>query len=356
MAGKRQHYLPQFLQRGFVSTIDGRQTWLYLKNAPPREVGIRDVGVEENFYNVESDSSVDKTITIIEREEFAGIIEQARIGSCDAQTLSHVIPTLIAHLEVRSRHLRMTFTELANRAWTNILGYFDDPALAAAMVREHLRRNPAELRKLAAKELRSKGLPSHMAPTFAKQTAGVIAALPDHLLIASFWTPLLPHIRAALESRMGPSIKKAHIDALARSVSPETRVDQYRRLHFSIRDIASNDLILGDAAVLFQVKEPDRWKPYLDKGDELIAVYLPITPARVIVGSLEEPAIESPAIRQQVARTSHNFFISAQSSPSDIELSKQIGVAALPLSEDEMRSLSQQVLEGQLPPANGKAE
>jgi hypothetical protein len=103
--------------------------------------------VEENFYNVQSDSSVDKAITIIEREEFVGIIEQARNGYCNDEALSNILPTLIAQLEVRSRHLRTTMTELSDRLWNNILGYFDNPALATAMIREYLRRNPTELRK-----------------------------------------------------------------------------------------------------------------------------------------------------------------------------------------------------------------
>ena len=137
---------------------------------------------------------------------------------------------------------------------------------------------------------------------------------------------------------------------------PKHEWNRTRRLHFSVRDVASNDLILGDAAVVFHIKESDRWKPFLDKGDDLIAVYIPITPSRVIVGCLEEPAIESAVIRQHIARTSHNFFISAQASPSNTELSKEIGIAALPLSEEEMRSLSQQVLKGQLPSTNGDFE
>jgi len=54
MSEKRQHYLPQFLQRGFASASDRARTWYYRRRAIPKEVGIRDVGVEDYFY---SDSS-----------------------------------------------------------------------------------------------------------------------------------------------------------------------------------------------------------------------------------------------------------------------------------------------------------
>src|SRR5689334_4421150 len=126
MAGKRQHYLPQFLQRGFTSTPGGRKTWLYRKDVAPREVGLRDIGVEENFYNVGSDSSVDVAITDIERDEFVALIEQARTGMAGDVELTNLAPRLITHLEVRSRHLRMTFGESSNRLLKQLLECLQD--------------------------------------------------------------------------------------------------------------------------------------------------------------------------------------------------------------------------------------
>lgn len=348
MAGKRQHYLPQFLQRGFTSASSSRTTWLYRKNAAPREVGLRDVGVEENFYSVESDSSVDETITEIERGEFVGIIEHARAGIFSDSEAASLVPRLIAHLEVRSRHLRMNLTEMSERAWNDGLGNFEDSALGAALLRAHMKRNPGDLRSMAARELQSKGLPAHMAPTLAKQMVNMVSAMSDQVLIASFWTPLLPHLRAAFETRIRPSIKQAHLDALAKSVAPDVRAEQYRHLRFTLVDVASNDLILGDAAVLFRVDAPPYWRPFLDKRDELLALYLPLSPARVLVGSLDEPAIEPKIVRQQIARTSKTFFVSSQPSPANVELSKEIGIAAQPLSEEELHSIRRQIISEEL--------
>ena len=169
----------------------------------------RDVGVEGNFYSFESDSSVDIAITDIEQEQFVAIVEQARTGTLSSAHLIDAIPAFIAHLEVRSRHLRMIFSELAKLIWNNLLEKLEDPAIGSGVVREHLKRNPGELRTMAARELRSKGLPPHRAPAFAKQMANLILAMPDDLLMASFWEPIFPHIRAALKLRMEASIKQA---------------------------------------------------------------------------------------------------------------------------------------------------
>lgn len=350
MAGKRQHYLPQFLQRGFASTIEGRKTWLYRKNVVPREVGFRDVGVEENFYNIEGDSSVDELITEIEREDFVGIIEGARAAPNGDFEPADAVATLIAHLEVRGRHLRITFAELSRRAWNDMLTYFDDSRIASTIIREHIRKNPAELRAMAIRELRSKRLPVHMAPTYAKQVANMILAMPDEVLIDSFWAPVKPFIHAKLESDINSSIKSAHNQRLTQSIAPEVRAQQYRDLRFSIVDVESNDLILGDAAVVFHVSGARDWKPFLDKDDDLIALYLPLTSGRLLVGSAGNDAVESSIIRRQIALTSHTFFISAKESVENVQLSSEIGKAARPLSEDELRSISREVIAGFLPP------
>jgi hypothetical protein len=348
MAGKRQHYLPQFLQRGFASSVDGRRTWLYRKDAAPREVGMRDVGVEENFYSVESDASLDESITELERDEFVEVIEQCRTNPSLATSALERIPTLIAHLEVRSRHLRTTFGALAERAWNDQLRNFENPAIGAALVRRHIQRDPAELRAMAARELRSNGLPVSLAPKMAKQTAKTIANMPDELLIATFWKPLLPHIRDALKARLAESIKKAHVDSLRRSVAPDVRAQQYRHLRFTIVEVGSNNLVLGDAAVVFHVRQGSGWKPFLNKDDDLLEVYLPVTPSKVIVGSVDAARIESEELRQHIAQTSQSFFISHESSPSTTRLSDQIGLEAMPLSEAELESISAEVVREQL--------
>jgi hypothetical protein len=323
MAGKRQHYLPQFPQRGFVSESGGRKTWLYRKNVPPREAGLRDVGVEQNFYDIDPGSSVDETITDIEREEFVGLVEQARSGRAFDAPTSSLVPKFVAHLEVRGRHLRTNIGAQCERAWNDMLGLFEQPSLGAALVRAHLKRNPGNVRKMAAAEIRSRGLPAHMAPRVAKQMVNMVSTMPDEILIGSFWAPLLPYIRATLKTRLLPSVKQAHLNALEKSVAPDERAEQYRGLQFSVVDMPSTDVILGDAAVLFRVDGPSAWKSFLEKGDDLIALYLPIASDRVLVGTSGERAIELTHIRQQIAKTSHSFFISSQCSVENVELSRR---------------------------------
>ncbi|MEY2510940.1 MAG: hypothetical protein QOE26_1703 [Verrucomicrobiota bacterium] len=203
---------------------------------------------------------------------------------------------------------------------------------------------------MAVKELRSKKLPVHAAAVYAKRVANTILGMPNEVLIESFWAPIKPIIQAQLESRMDSTIKSAHIQRLAQSVAPEVRVEKYRGLRFSIVDVESNDLILGDAAVIFHVSGAPEWKPFLDKNDDLVEVYLPLTADRLLVAGAGKAAVDTSIIRRQIALTSHTFFISATESAGNIQLSSEIGKGARPLSEDELRRISREAIAGFLPP------
>lgn len=73
MAGRRQHYIPQFLQRGFLDDPDhtAKRTWLHRRESKARLVGTRDIGVGECFYSkIRTDGSktLDDLISEIEIE------------------------------------------------------------------------------------------------------------------------------------------------------------------------------------------------------------------------------------------------------------------------------------------------
>ena len=53
MAGKRQHYVPRLLQRGFLHdpSEKAERTWLHRRGVDAELVGIRDIGTEDWFYS-----------------------------------------------------------------------------------------------------------------------------------------------------------------------------------------------------------------------------------------------------------------------------------------------------------------
>ena len=124
MSGKRQHFQPRFLLKGFSSKRIGDIyfSWLYRKNTIPKEVDIRDIGVEKKFYN-NGNSKIDEAIT--EEENYLGmLVNKLRCSKYENTLDSKKISLLISHLEIRTRHLRESFLDLSNILFSEIIKYF----------------------------------------------------------------------------------------------------------------------------------------------------------------------------------------------------------------------------------------
>jgi len=225
MSGKRQHYLPQFLHRGFASASDRARTWYYRRRAIPKEVGIRDVGVEDYFYSDSSDTTLDTSITALENGEFGSAIQQIRDGQPGPISALDV-PKLFAHLEVRSRHLRAGFTDSCEMLWDVTVELLKQPELLAGLFQSRYRRDPTSIVREAENQLRARNLPTEFAEQIA-QTAAASLATPSSNLFAPFWSFVLPMAEKIFKPKLREAVKTAHQDALKKSISPAIRTEQY---------------------------------------------------------------------------------------------------------------------------------
>src|SRR5689334_506416 len=110
MAGKRQHYLPRLLQRGFLHdpAEEAERTWLHRPNTRAKLVGIRDVGVEDWFYSrksIDHQPTLDDLITDIEGD-LSNTIHALRAKSAGAIVNSQLAAHCVVHLVMRTDHLR----------------------------------------------------------------------------------------------------------------------------------------------------------------------------------------------------------------------------------------------------------
>ncbi|WP_068878791.1 MULTISPECIES: hypothetical protein [unclassified Phenylobacterium] len=126
MAGKRQHYVPRLLQRGFLADPgdEGERAWLHRLGETPKLVGIRDIGVEDWFYSrrsADGQPTLDDEITELEQDL------QKDVASFRSATLGTVVSSaiaapLVAHLATRTAHIRAMMAQL--------LSAFSDGAIA----------------------------------------------------------------------------------------------------------------------------------------------------------------------------------------------------------------------------------
>jgi hypothetical protein len=308
MAGERQHYLPQFLQRGFISKRVGDTsfTWVYRKYKTPFESNIRNVGLERKFYNQGNNSTVDIAITEAEAHEFSAAINVAR-SAPPGWIPSDSFPRLFAHLEVRSRQLREVF----GNAGAMLTKKTIDAAMKSlpALLEKRWQHAPKEIREFL-------------------QTG--LASIQPELAVA------IEQAKMQLPAKNAESIKTAHVQALQKTVSPDARVSQYTDLSFSVVEVATQDLILGDGAVLFHTEGEKQFKSISEKSDVILAALLPLTPSRMLVGSPGEYRVDSSVVRRAIARCSHEFFISNKYSDANERLAAEIESDSAIISEADL--------------------
>lgn len=160
MAGDNQHYIPQFLQRGFSShkIEDECFTWKCSKDFPPVNQSVRETGADDKFYTLEDDYSVDDAIT--KRElKLAKLVRQLRDGSIQSMKDPR-IPVFLAHIEVRTKVLRETFKEGSSFLIEEILKHMATGTEFVDGVIQRLKNDKNCLREIIERDLVKQGLPN----------------------------------------------------------------------------------------------------------------------------------------------------------------------------------------------------
>jgi hypothetical protein len=218
MAGIRQHYLPQFLQRSFAN--DAGLTWLFRKNERGLRTSTRNIGVERTFYTKPGDTSVDDAITTAEAD-FSRLVRDLRTGSPGKVSNEH-LPNLFAHLEVRTRHLRQSFLQSSESLYSKTLPILSDTKKLERLLGNDIARNPEKIAQMARDELKKRGLPASGSVALVKE---MTSRLPEFLQeLGPELEQAGTNILSALPETLRTSIKDAHNKALGKTIAPEIRV------------------------------------------------------------------------------------------------------------------------------------
>lgn len=337
MAGKRQHFIPQFLQQGFAShTIGGATfTWVYRKGSPPFNSNIINVGVEGLFYTEGDDTQADELITDAEGR-FSKLVQTLRTGTRpDVQDPQ--IARLIAHLEVRTRHLRQSFLRTADFLVSRLLDFMADEQAFSIYLERQFLRDPSMLRESMSKELTKRALPPALLQPFTQLSIALIPAFMARL--RAMLPKLADALRSTLPTALKTGAKAGHLRALKETIAPEPRVQRYVNLDYSVVESTSGPLILGDSAVLFRVEGSRPYKTFLDKNDVLSAVVLPLSSQRMLVGSSQRAGTPPSDLRQATARCSLEYFIAAERCEANNLLKDTIGEDAAPLTRAQLEEI-----------------
>lgn len=160
MSGKRHHFLPQFLLKGFASRKKGKQTycWVYPATSNPREDNVKNVGFEGYFYGNPEESEADAAITKAE-DRYANFANELRETPATGRISSQQAAELAVHISIRTRHIRSTFSSAA----ANFLRKISEELLATPedferVVLRQIRTAPDYLRDAMRGEMHKRGL------------------------------------------------------------------------------------------------------------------------------------------------------------------------------------------------------
>jgi hypothetical protein len=132
MTGPNQHYIPQFLQRGFGVRWAGKtkDIWQYRKGHPATLESIERIGAEAHFYSSPSDSEtaeLDAKITRLERP-LARQVKTLSLLKSGSAVDAKIAFDVLFHLVPRTRHIRSTFSDAFASIIDGALTLFSDPA------------------------------------------------------------------------------------------------------------------------------------------------------------------------------------------------------------------------------------
>jgi Protein of unknown function (DUF4238) len=335
MAGKNQHYLPQFLQKGFTSQTLGknRYTWLYRKGNAPIEQEIKHVGADPFFYgDPETEVSADPAITEIENA-YALLLDSLRKAVPGTVLPDPKIPLLVSHLAVRTKYVR----EVARNAGVNLLR-----ALASNFPnQERIRAELLSLDRINLLMARRVERWNAFSRTERERARSlwryhIVDSLPQ------YYPAFVERLNMEIEKGIGQLsglLRANMIKGLADNPSPEAAARRYDGYSWSVSETSGN-IILGDTACVVECADGS-YRGFDNTELPARSIFLPITSNRLLVGTTGAfPRIGVDTLNAAAARSSCDFFISANLDKPLDELHLRISETAEILSTGQAEALA----------------
>jgi len=327
MAGKRQHYIPRLLQRGFLDdpAAAAERTWLHRMTVPAKLVGIRDIGVEDWFYSRKGllgEKTLDDAITDFEGG-LANEVASLRNMIPGSLVESVLAARIVTHLVMRTAHLRQTISAGMTSIASELETLLNNPQRLGSMMGvtgPFLGSSAVDLIQSRALELESFGFPKALSERllslFVREQGGRL--LPQ---VVEAVAPFLPTIFAGLADK----VRDTHNELLAKRLDDHGWVNRLSNLSWQVESAA--DIILPDPVALAQ-GERGVFEPLLfSRREDTQVVVLPLAHDRILLGRMTLKAVDLTNFNIQAAASCEGFFIAARSLDTE-GLAKNIGSAS----------------------------
>ena len=150
MSGRKQHYIPQSLLRGFASraTKDDAYVFCFQKDGRVFEPNTKNIAAERDFYSDPSNTLLDDAITEKEKD-IADLLVDARKAEELTPGAANELRSLIAHLMSRTRVVRAWMSDSVQRAMEMMVRTVTDVDVMGAAFSEFARASFTSLSRPA---------------------------------------------------------------------------------------------------------------------------------------------------------------------------------------------------------------
>lgn len=334
MAGKDQHYIPQFIQRGFKSRTSGKRdfAWLYRPGREPVERRIRKIGYHPEFYSPESNDpeTLDARITAYENPLSIRVNQwRAAPSSCELDT--RAAAELVTHLTLRTLSVRETFwkgfTHLAGSlsermkdkdAVAQFIGLDseDGDSLVVNRFDEAIMRNP-----LLRASFQLIGLPDALLKRILQ------SMFREHF--SAIYDRMVTDVNRNLASfrpELEETVEESHNRAISELVEDRGARDDFLALQWSLEIAPTAGFILPDCVAISIDREGKHAALFLDRTEDRRVVLLPISSDKMLVGLASDAVLPDVSdFNARAAACSNGYFIADRENEELERLSATIG-------------------------------
>ncbi len=362
MSGKNQHFIPQFLQRGFavLSLENGgfsntkkktkkkkeTQVWIFPSGKSPYRTSTRNKGAERFFYGLE-DSVVDTTITDAE-PKYAEIVNQLKqhISDTPVDIEELAVAELVAHLFVRTKHARRSGEEALCLALDMFRDLFKSPSDFESFLRNSLYKKQKTIEENLERKIGEATLSQQkIVRKRLEENPSIIAEATDKFVKeAVLSNPFTSGFFESMQGESADTARNTHIKILAESIFPKERTEGFKTLNWFLYVREQGSFILGDAVSLCQMPN-NQYRSHIGVGKEFQRILLPISSQHLLIGSVDTPLeeIDIESINQASAAVSQEFFIASQNTQKEKDYASKIGTDYSIASEDELKNIKDAV-------------
>ena len=263
------------------------------------------------------------------------MLESLRSRPDAVEVTDPMIASLVAHLGVRTKHLRDSIWESTDLLLDELARHLSD----ARNLSTFLLSDPTVMEGAFQKQMSQLNLPESERNTLVSlMTRMVPGSMDGHAAeFAELVRLLLFELRASV---LPSAARNAPIKALAATPVPEPLAEHYRSLRWFVCH-SPVPLILGDVGCRFEVPGPKRYKSLDEKDDRVEGVSLPLASDRVLVGTVLSavPRVGFSGLAEAHAKCSREFFVCSAPSDRMRSLAARIGVDAGFVTREEMTRL-----------------